>query len=523
LPDSFFSEKIPVVAIVGRPNVGKSALFNKLVGRRSSIVHDLPGVTRDYVVEECVWCGKKIDLIDTGGLDFEDRDFIINQIKSQVRFAVDLSDVVIFVTDLKSGILPYDSDIAVMLKKNKVPVILCVNKCDDEKADINFYEFCSLGFGVPFGVSSVHGHGTGDLLDAVYEKVFSSQNIGINPRESLIRNISEKLPENIVHDPEKSLLFGYENNKKENLEKTNEDSSPIPIKVAIIGKPNVGKSSLVNRICGKIRSIVSNESGTTRDSLDTFVIKNSKNYIFTDTAGIRKNKSAQSEIERYSTFRTFSASKRSDVCAVIIEAKGLTEQDLKIAGISRNLGKSCIILVNKWDSEFSEEIACADPPRLSAIEFEKKIRKDMPFLSYAPVVFISAKTGRNIEKIFILLDKTHNNFRRRISTGSLNEFLAQVMFRVPPPSIKGKQLKIYYMTQADIMPPTFVFFVNKSKLFHFSYKRYIENRLRENFEFEGTPIKFVIREKGSPKDTESVSELRTCSHRLETSFSNKFC
>ncbi|MDR1364031.1 MAG: ribosome biogenesis GTPase Der [Oscillospiraceae bacterium] len=432
------------VIIVGRPNVGKSSLFNKLSGKRISIIHSSPGVTRDYVVSECEWQNEKITIIDTCGIEFDKTDSL-----ARVTEQLSSADVIVFVTDVQSGVISDDQNIAVMLNKLNKPVILCVNKCDNQTLNAGIYEFYPLGFGEPIAISVAHGYGIGTLLNNILEKKIEHKNDSFQEFENVF------------------------------------------CKIAILGKPNVGKSSLLNKICNYERSIVSDIPGTTRDSLDTMVTVNDKKYILTDTAGIRKNNSAKDAIEKYSEFRSNAAAERSDICIVMIDAhESVTEQDARIAGIPHNAGKACIILVNKWD-----KIDLTSNILPTALEFEKKVRSKLAFLSYVPIIFISTKTSRNIDKIFSLIDKVYENFSRRISTGMINNVLTKITFRVPPPTMKGKQLKIYYITQVSISPPTFVFFVNKFKLFHFSYQRYIQNRFRENFEFLGTPIKILIREK----------------------------
>ena len=418
----------PVVAIVGRPNVGKSTLFNKLVGRRVSIVDDTPGVTRDRIYGECEWKNRTISIIDTGGIEPYSDDIILSQMRRQAQLAIDSSDVIVFVTDIKTGLVSTDKDVATMLQKSGRPVILCVNKCD-KVGDTE--------------VSSVHGHGTGDLLDAIYE---------------FLPNEGEQ-----------------------------EDKSDV-ISVAIIGKPNAGKSSLVNKILGNDRCIVSNIAGTTRDSIDTEIENSHGKFIFTDTAGIRKKSKIDDAIEKYSIIRAKMAIERSDVCVIIIDAtEGFTEQDSKIAGLAHEAGKACIIAVNKWDAVEKND--------KTMLKYKKILENDFSFMSYAPIIFISAKTGQRLDKLFEMIKIVSNSNSMRISTGTLNEILAQAVMRVQPPTDKGRRLKIYYMTQASTKPPTFVCFVNSAKLFHFSYQRYLENRIRETFGLEGTPVHFVIRER----------------------------
>lgn len=446
----------PVVSIVGRSNVGKSALFNKIVGKRVSVVHDSLGVTRDRVCSEFEWRGRNFTLVDTGGLEFDTNDSIKSMIEEQVKFAISSSNLVLFVVDYKSGLMNLDKEIAFLLRKSSKNIIVCVNKCDNIRDLDSIGEFYSLGFDDLIAISSVHGHGTGDLLDLICEKI-----------------------------PEKEQNF----NTKDY------------ISVSIIGKPNVGKSSIINRLCGEQRSIVADFSGTTRDSVDTMLEFNGTNYLIVDTAGIRRKNNLKSNIEKYSTFRALDSVERSDVCLVVIDAsEGITSQDAKIAGISKNYNKSCIILVNKWDKLESNT--------QNVIDFEEKIRENFKFASYAPIIYISAKTGRNFDKIIPTINKVYGSFSRRVPTGILNSFLEDAIFRTPTPSIKGKQLKIYYMTQTGVKPPTFVFFVNKSKLFHFSYQRYIEKGLRNSFEFGGTPLRFVIRQKGdSFEDEHSIEKI----------------
>jgi len=437
--DSVFG-KNPIVAIVGRPNIGKSALFNRIVGSRVSIVCDYPGVTRDCVYAVCEWRGKEVSLVDTGGFESVLNDHLILKIRNQIKYAIDSADVILFVTDIKSGITLGDQEIALMLRKSKKSVILCVNRCDEVEVKPDFYEFFSLGFGTPVAVSALHGHRIGDLLDLIFEKI---------------------------------------QKWKQNKQNT--------IKVTILGKPNVGKSLITNKLCGKERSIVEDASGTTRDSLDTILSLNGQEYTITDTAGIRRNNS-ENKIEKYSVLRAINSAERSDVCLVLLDAsEGITNQDIKIAGIVKKLEKSCIILVNKWDKLESN--------KQNVSKFESIIKKNLLFVSYAPILYVSAKTDRNLIKILPSVDKVYSNFHKRISTGILNNFLNKVMLRTPPPVIKGKKLKIYYITQNASGPPTFVLFVNRSELFHFSYKRHIENRLREMFDFFGTPLKLVIRQK----------------------------
>lgn len=434
------------VAIVGRPNVGKSTLFNKLTGSRISIVDDTPGVTRDRIYGDCEWLGHKFLLIDTGGIEPYSDDVILKQMRAQADIAIETADVIIFVTDVTTGILAADSEVASMLQKSGKPIVLCVNKCDSIGAPpAEFYEFYNLGLGDPFAVSSVHGHGTGDLLDEVIKYL---------PNEN-----------------------------------TNDEENDEIIHVAVIGKPNVGKSSLINRICGENRVIVSDIAGTTRDTTDTFVENAFGKFNFIDTAGIRRKSKVTDAIERFSVIRARSAVERANVCVIMIDAvEGFTEQDSKIAGIALEAGKACIIAVNKWDAVEKDSDTMKN--------YKKKLSTDFSFMSYAPVLFISAKTGQRLDKLFDLIAFVHSQNSMRISTGKLNEVLAEATSRVQPPTDKGKRLRIYYMTQASTRPPTFVFFVNNSELFHFSYQRYLENQIREVFGLDGTPVRFIIRERG---------------------------
>ena len=434
---------MPIIAVVGRPNVGKSTLFNKLIGERLSIVDDTPGVTRDRIYGEVEWNGRKAILIDTGGIEPFSNDIILSQMREQAQLAVDTADVIILVTDVRSGVVASDEEIAHMLLKSSKPVVLCVNKCDTiGEPQPEFYEFYNLAL-EPIGVSSVHGHGTGDLLDAVFQH----------------------LPEEEEEEPDGEI-----------------------IKVAVIGRPNVGKSSLINKITGENRCIVSDIAGTTRDSIDTKIENKHGVFNFIDTAGMRRKSKVTEMIERYSVIRAKTAIDRSDVCVIMLDAEvGITEQDTKVAGIALESGKSCVIAVNKWDAiEKDDKIMN---------KFKKDIERDFAFMSYAPVVFISAKTGQRLDNLFEVIKHVANTATVRIKTGMLNEVLSMATQRVQPPTDKGKRLKIYYMTQASVKPPTFVFFCNNAELFHFSYQRYLENRLREAFDFSGTPIKIVIRER----------------------------
>ncbi|MBE6772972.1 MAG: ribosome biogenesis GTPase Der [Ruminococcaceae bacterium] len=434
----------PVVAIVGRPNVGKSTLFNKLIGERLSIVDDTPGVTRDRIYGDCEWLNRHFLLIDTGGIEPKSDDIILKQMRRQAQLAIDSAEVIIFVTDLRTGVVATDADVAAMLQKSGKPIVLCVNKCDTVgETPLEFYEFYNLGLGDPIAVSSVHGHGTGDLLDAV---------LGY-------------LPEQEEQEEESTL-----------------------IKVAVIGKPNVGKSSLINAISGEERAIVSDIAGTTRDATDTYISNEYGDFMFIDTAGLRRKSKVEDQIEKYSVIRARMAVEKSSVCVIMIDAlEGFTEQDSKVAGIAHEMGKACIIAVNKWDALEK------DGKTMDA--YRKKLMIDFSFMSYAPIIFISAKTGQRLDRLFELIRFVDEQNSMRISTGKLNDVLAAATARVQPPTDKGKRLKIYYMTQASTRPPTFVCFVNDKELFHYSYQRYLDNQIREIFGLEGTPTRFVIRER----------------------------
>lgn len=435
----------PVIAIVGRPNVGKSTLFNKLVGQRISIVDDTPGVTRDRIYGEVEWLDRKADIIDTGGIEPYSDDIILKQMRRQAELAIAAADAIILVTDIKTGLVATDMEVAQMLQKSGRPVVLCVNKCDSiGEPSPDFYEFYNLGLGDPIQVSSVHGHGTGDLLEAVFE---------------YLPDFNE-----------------------------NDESNDI-INVAVIGKPNAGKSSLINRITGEDRCIVSNIAGTTRDSIDTTITNSHGTFNFTDTAGLRRKNKVDDAIEKYSVIRAKMAIERSDVCVIMIDAtEGFTEQDSKVAGLAHEAGKACIIAVNKWDA--------VEKDGKTMNEFRKELENDFSFMSYAPFIFISAKTGQRLDKLFEMIKRVASANAMRIKTGALNDLLAQATARVQPPTDKGRRLKIFYMTQASAKPPTFVCFVNSAQLFHFSYQRYLENRIRETFGLEGTPVRFVVRERG---------------------------
>ena len=443
----------PVVAIVGRPNVGKSTLFNKLVGKRLSIVDNTPGVTRDRIYGNCEWLGHNMLLVDTGGIEPFTDDVILSQMRRQAELAIPSADVIIFVTDIRSGVVAADSEVASMLQKSGKPIILCVNKVDNIGAlPPEFYEFYNLGLGDPIAVSSVHGHGTGDLLDEV------------------IKNI----PEGSFDDTDEDI-----------------------VKVAVIGKPNVGKSSLINKISGEERAIVSDIAGTTRDATDTVIHNSHGDFVFIDTAGLRRKSKVEDQIEKYSVIRARMAVERADVCVIMIDAnEGFTEQDSKVAGIAHDLGKACIIAVNKWDA-VEKTGTTMDVQR-------KKLMNDFSFMSYAPIIFISAKTGQRLDRLFELIKFVDTQNAMRISTGKLNDVLSAATTRVQPPTDKGRRLKIYYMTQASTRPPTFVCFVNSKDLFHYSYQRYIDNQIREVFGLEGTPTRYVVRERekrNGKKDT----------------------
>ena len=436
----------PIVAIVGRPNVGKSTLFNKLIGERRSIVEDTPGVTRDRIYGETEWCGKMLSVIDTGGIEPKTDDIILKQMRFQAEIAIESADVIIFMCDVRTGLTADDRDIAIMLQKSGKPIIPCINKCDSVgQPPFEFYEFYELGFECePIAVSSVHGSGTGDLLDAVLEK----------------------LPEGAGEEEE-------------------DDS----IKVAVIGKPNAGKSSIINKIVGQNRLIVSDIAGTTRDAVDTHIEIDGTRFTFIDTAGIRRASKINDKIEKYSVLRAHMAVERADVCLIMIDAAtGITEQDEKIAGIAHEAGKASIVVVNKWDS--------IEKDNSTVNHFNERIRTSLAYMPYAPIVYVSALTGQRINTLFDHIKYVYNQSTTRISTGMLNDVLAEATMKVQPPSDKGRRLKIYYMTQISVAPPTFVIFCNDAELFHFSYQRYLENCLRQTFGFNGTPIRLIIRMKG---------------------------
>ncbi len=438
----------PIVAIVGRPNVGKSTLFNKLIGQRLAIVEDTPGVTRDRIYGTCEWQNRQVLLVDTGGIEPSIDDGILLHMRQQAQLAIDTAQVIIFVTDLRSGVTAQDQDIAAMLMRSGKPVVLAVNKVDTlGDPPLELYDFYALGLGEPYPVSSVHGHGTGDLLDEVYSH----------------------------------LSFEDESEQEDDR-----------ISVAVIGRPNVGKSSLVNFILGEERMIVANEAGTTRDAIDSEVENQHGKFIFTDTAGLRKRGKVEEGVERFSVLRSLAAVERSRVCVIMIDAtEGFTEQDSKVAGFAHEQGKACIIAVNKWDAVEKDD-KTMDVMR-------KKLMNDFSFMSYAPIIFISAKTGQRVDRLFDLIKYVDEQNALRVTTGVLNELLARATARVQPPSDKGKRLKIYYMTQISTCPPTFVCFVNSKQLFHFSYQRYIENQIRATFGLEGTPVRIIARERGEGK------------------------
>ena len=436
----------PIVAIVGRPNVGKSTLFNKLIGERRSIVEDTPGVTRDRIYAEAEWCERQFILIDTGGIEPKSDDTILKQMRNQAEVAIATADCIVFMCDIRAGLLADDKDIAIMLKKSGKPVILCVNKVDRiGELPYEFYEFYELGFErEPIAISSLHGTGSGDLLDAVLEEC------------------------------------NFDDDK-------NEDEGVI--NVAVIGKPNAGKSSIINRMCGEERVIVSDIAGTTRDAVDTRVENSHGIYNFIDTAGIRRHSKVEDRIEKFSVIRANMAIERADVCLLMIDANdGVTEQDEKIAGLAHEAGKACIIVINKWDSIEKENN--------TVNQFNKEIRTALAYMPYAPIIYVSALTGQRCANIYEMINEAYLQANRRITTGMLNDLLNDAQNRVQPPSDKGKRLKIYYMTQTSVAPPTFVIFCNNEELFHFSYRRYIENCIRDTFGFEGTPIRMIIRQKG---------------------------
>ena len=440
----------PLVAIVGRPNVGKSMLFNKLTGQRTSIVEDTPGVTRDRIYGDCEWCNRHFSLVDTGGIEPGTENDMLKFMRRQAEIGIELADAIIMVVDVRSGVTAADQDVATMLRKSRKPVALAVNKCDSiGLVNPDVYEFYSLGIGDLFETSAVHGHGTGDLLDWVLENI----------------------PEEEEEEAESDI-----------------------IKVAIVGKPNVGKSSLLNRILGEERVIVSNVAGTTRDAIDSYFENETGKYCFIDTAGMRRKSKVDDAIEKYSNMRTVAAIERSDVCLILVDANdGVTEQDTKIAGLVHEAGKAAIIVVNKWD-------AVEDKETNTMRDKEASVRNDLSYMLYAPVVFLSALTGQRVDKLFQVIQDVYAQNTKRITTGALNSVLADATARVQPPTDKGRRLKIYYMTQASSKPPHFVIFCNDARLFHFSYQRYLENQIREVFGLKGTPVRITIRQKGDKEE-----------------------
>ncbi len=440
----------PLVAIVGRPNVGKSMLFNKLTGQRTSIVEDTPGVTRDRIYGTCEWCGRSFSLVDTGGIEPGTDSDMLKFMRRQAEIGIELADAIIMVADVRSGVTAADQDVATMLRKSGKPVALAVNKCDSTGlVNPDAFEFYSLGIGDLFETSAVHGHGTGDLLDWVLENIPDTQD---------------------------------------------EEEDDDVIKVAIVGKPNVGKSSLLNRILGEERVIVSNVAGTTRDAIDSYFENETGKYCFIDTAGMRRKSKVDDAIEKYSNMRSISAIDRADVCLILVDANdGVTEQDTKIAGLVHEAGKAAIIVVNKWD-------AVEDKETNTMRDMEAKVRSGLSYMLYAPVLFISALTGARVDKLFQLIQDVHAQNTMRITTGALNSVLADATARVQPPTDKGRRLKIYYMTQASTKPPHFVIFCNDARLFHFSYQRYLENQIREVFGLQGTPVRITIRQKGDKEE-----------------------
>ena len=440
----------PLVAIVGRPNVGKSMLFNKLTGRRTSIVEDTPGVTRDRIYGDCEWCGRTFSLVDTGGIEPSNDSDMLRFMRRQAEIGIELADAIIMVVDVRSGVTAADEDVATMLRKSGKPVALAVNKCDSiGPVNPDVYEFYSLGIGDLFETSAVHGHGTGDLLDWVLQ--------------------------NIPEDDGQEETEGI-------------------INVAIVGKPNVGKSSLLNRILGEERVIVSNVAGTTRDAIDSYFENSTGKYCFIDTAGMRRKSKVDDVIEKYSNMRSVSAIDRADVCLILIDAnEGVTEQDTKIAGLVHEAGKAAIIVVNKWDAVENKETN-------TMRDMEAQVRQGLSYMLYAPVIFLSALTGARVSGLFQMIQQVYKQNTSRITTGNLNAVLADATARVQPPTDKGRRLKIYYMTQAGTKPPHFVIFCNDARLFHFSYQRYLENQIREVFGLQGTPIRITIRQKGDKEE-----------------------
>ena len=440
----------PLVAIIGRPNVGKSMLFNKLTGQRTSIVEDTPGVTRDRIYGDCEWCGRTFSLVDTGGIEPGTENDMLKFMRRQAEIGIELADAIIMVTDVRSGVTAADEDVATMLRKSGKPVALAVNKCDSiGPTNPDVYEFYSLGIGDLFETSAVHGHGTGDLLDWVLENI---------PQDS------------------------------------GEEEADDIIRVAIVGKPNVGKSSLLNRILGEERVIVSNVAGTTRDAIDSYFENETGKYCFIDTAGMRRKSKVDDAIEKYSNMRSINAIDRADVCLILVDAnEGVTEQDTKIAGLVHEAGKAAIIVVNKWDAVEGKETNTMK-------NMEDDVRQGLSYMLYAPVVFLSALTGQRVDKLFQVIQDVYAQNTKRITTGALNSVLADATARVQPPTDKGRRLKIYYMTQASSKPPHFVIFCNDARLFHFSYQRYLENQIREVFGLMGTPVRITIRQKGDKEE-----------------------
>ncbi len=439
----------PLVAIVGRPNVGKSMLFNKLTGKRLSIVEDTPGVTRDRLYAQAEWRGRAFDLVDTGGIEPGTDNQILSFMREQAEIAIAAATVIVFVCDIRTGMTAADQEVAGMLQRSRKPVVLAVNKMDSTgHTNPDIYEFYNLGLGDPYPVSAVHGHGTGDLLDACF------------------------------------AYFPPEDQ---------EEAEDDVIKVAIIGKPNVGKSSLVNRILGQERVIVSDVAGTTRDAVDSYFEKDGQKYLIIDTAGMRKKSKVDDRVEKFSVLRATMAIERSDVCLILIDAQeGVTEQDTKVAGLAHDAGKACVIVVNKWDA--------IEKDGKTMQRMEEDVRRDLSYMTYAPVLFLSALTGQRVDRLFGLIDSVVNQAAMRIPTGVLNQVLADAQARVQPPTDKGKRLKIYYMTQIGVKPPHFVIFCNDAQLFHFSYRRYLENQIRATFGLTGTPVRITIRQKGDKED-----------------------
>ena len=440
----------PLVAIVGRPNVGKSMLFNKLTGHRTSIVEDTPGVTRDRIYGDCEWCGRTFSLVDTGGIEPGTENDMLKFMRRQAEIGIELADAIVMVVDVRSGVTAADQDVATMLRKAGKPVALAVNKCDSiGLVNPDVFEFYSLGIGDLFETSAVHGHGTGDLLDWVLDNI----------------------PEDDSEGEEDDI-----------------------IKVAIVGKPNVGKSSLLNRILGEERVIVSNVAGTTRDAIDSYFENETGKYCFIDTAGMRRKSKVDDAIEKYSNMRSINAIERADVCLILIDANdGVTEQDTKIAGLVHEAGKAAIIVVNKWDAVENKETN-------TMRDMELAVRDGLSYMQYAPVLFLSALTGSRVDKLYQVIQEVNTQNTMRITTGALNSVLADATARVQPPTDKGRRLKIYYMTQASSKPPHFVIFCNDARLFHFSYQRYLENQIREVFGLQGTPVRITIRQKGDKED-----------------------